>query len=407
MRLLSLELKNIGPFDEAHLDFRVEPGTEEIEVVPVTFVTGENGTGKSIIIDAIREAFGPAFARLSRNIVRDVADSRISPLLYDGKRRFGIANGFIWTNDVEFQQRLLIPPNHPHATPWVVDYWQSTLGTDAFKIEALAHPKHHEFLLDALQGTRPNSEATQFICHIDYLRDSRDPKEKRYGELLYKALEDIARAAIPDGRFAHVARSRLEPMFEQRGRLLSIDKLSAGSLYLIQRMLGLMGRMYSCHLVARREDDDLLSIPGLLLIDEAENHLHPKWQKRFIPTIQKVFPNLQIIVATHSPFVLASTHGARVFVCRAEGDHCVVEDVSDDYADRPVDEILRSPAFADTQPFSQEITDLLDERKAAIAARDEAGRKRIETKLLERNREYFDYFHVDDLMKKVAGGSDA
>jgi hypothetical protein len=32
-------------------------------------------------------------------------------------------------------------------------------------------------------------------------------------------------------------------------------------------------------------------------------------------------------VATHSPFILASTHGARVFACRAEGDHCVVREL--------------------------------------------------------------------------------
>jgi hypothetical protein len=415
MRLLSLELKNIGPFDEAHLDFRVVPGSEETEVVPVTFVTGENGTGKSIVIDAIRAAFGPQYGKLSREIVREGDDFRLLASLYDGrsvlfsgsnKRAPGsliISGSSLHMVPQMISSRMVMP----HPPSWVVDYWQSTLGIDAFQIEALAHPKHHEFLLHALQGTQPNAEATQIICHIDYLRDSRDPQEKRYGELLYRALESIAQAAIPDGRFAHVARSRLEPIFEQRGRLISIDKLSAGSLYLMQRMLGLLGRMYACHVATGRQDDDLRAIPGLLLIDEAENHLHPKWQKRFIPTIQKVFPNLQIIVATHSPFILASTHGARVFACRAEGDHCVVEDVSDDYADRPIDEILLSPAFADTQPFSQEITDLLDQRKAAIAARDDGKRRRIEAALLSRNREYFDYFHVDDLVKKVAGGSDA
>lgn len=411
MRLLSLDLKNIGPFDEAHLDFRAVPGSEATEVVPVTFVTGENGTGKSIVIDAIRAAFGTYYGTLSRSIVRNEASWRLHADLHDGKQVHRAQSdttqaGHVWVRSKLRDIPALVSNGNQSAPYWVVDYWQSTLGTDAFKIGALTHPKHASFLMGALQGTQPNAGATQLICHIDYLRDSRDPQEKGYGEQLYRALEEIARAAIPDGRFAHVTRSLLEPMFEQRGHLISIEKLSAGSLYLMQRMLGLLGRMYSCHVVTGRQDDDLLSIPGLLLIDEAENHLHPKWQKRFIPSIQQVFPNLQIIVATHSPFILASTPGARVFTCRAEGDHCVVEDVSDDYADRPVDEILLSPAFADTQPFSQEITDLLDERKAAIAARDDGKRRHIEGKLIERNREYFDYFHVADLVKKVAGGSD-
>ncbi len=403
MRLLSLDLENIGPFDEAHLDFRAVPGSDEPEVVPVTFITGENGTGKSIVIDAIRAAFGTYYANIQRNIARDGHSPALMALVYEeGRSKLSIDpyRGHWSTRPVkEFS-----PLPAPKA---VLDYWHSTLGTDSFKIEALAPPLKGDFLQSALEGTTSNAAATQLICHIDYLRDSRNPLEKRNGELLYKALDEIIRAALPDGCFAHVARSQLRPMFEQRGHLLSIEKLSAGSVYLMQRMLGLMSRMYSCHVSTGRQGDDILSIPGLLLIDEAENHLHPKWQKRFIPTIQKVFPNLQIIVATHSPFILASTHGARVFVCRAEGDHCVVEDVSDDYADRPIDEILLSPAFADTPPFSQEITDLLERRKAAITARDEVERKHIEALLLARNSEYFDYFHVEELVKKVAGGNDA
>lgn len=415
MRLLSLDLENIGPFDEAHLDFRAEPGSDEPEVVPVTFVTGENGTGKSIVIDAIRAAFGPQYARLSRNIVRDGQQFSLLAMLYDSRKTHDlrsrtVENGYLVTdiNEIYYLPKEIPYITQDHlATRWVVDYWQSALSTDSFHIENLTRPKHEEFLMGALQGTQSNTAATQLICHIDYLRDSRDPQEKRYGELLYRALEEIARAAVPDGRFAHVTRSRLEPVFEQRGHLIGVEKLSAGSLYLMQRMLSLMGRMYSCHVVTGRQGDDILSIPGLLLIDEPENHLHPKWQKRFIPTIQQVFPNLQIIVATHSPFILASTRGARVFVCRAEGDHCVVENVPDDYADSPIDQILASRAFADTLPFSQEITDLLERRKAAIEARDEAERKRIEAALLERNREYFDYFHVEELVKKAAGGNDA
>jgi hypothetical protein len=412
MRLLSLDLKNIGPFDEAHLDFRAEPGSDEPEVVPVTFVTGENGTGKSIVIDAIRAVFGPQYAQLSRNIVRDGGPFVLNAKLYDGRKTLSIHSEPIQADYITGRHEISRLPNvvsnHGSSAPhWIVDYWQSALSTDSFEIDNLARANHRNFLVQALQGTQRNTVAAQFICHLDYLRDSRAPQEERYGKLLYQALEVIVEAAITDGHFKYVTRSELRPVFEQRGRLVSIEKLSAGSLYLIQRMLGLLGRMYSCHVVTGRQGDDILSIPGLLLIDEAENHLHPKWQKRFIPTIQKVFPKLQIIVATHSPFILASTHGARVFVCRADGDHCVVEDVSNDYADQPIDEILSSPAFAGTPPFSQDITELLERRKAAITARDEVERKRIEALLLARNHEYFDYFHIDELVKKAAGGNDA
>src|SRR4051812_48321468 len=54
MRVLELDVRNIGPFREAHLEFLSEPE----ELPPVALITGENGTGKSIILDAIRARHG-------------------------------------------------------------------------------------------------------------------------------------------------------------------------------------------------------------------------------------------------------------------------------------------------------------------------------------------------------------
>lgn len=52
MKLLNLHIKNIGPFKEAFLDFATEFRKRKAE--PVTIITGINGAGKSILIDAIR-----------------------------------------------------------------------------------------------------------------------------------------------------------------------------------------------------------------------------------------------------------------------------------------------------------------------------------------------------------------
>lgn len=45
---------------------------------------------------------------------------------------------------------------------------------------------------------------------------------------------------------------------------------------------------------------------GVVLIDELDLHLHPKWQKKIISDLKKTFPNLQFIVTTHSPFIVQS-----------------------------------------------------------------------------------------------------
>ena len=48
---------------------------------------------------------------------------------------------------------------------------------------------------------------------------------------------------------------------------------------------------------------DLESLSGIVLIDEIEQHLHPKWQRGIFPRLRDKFPNIQFIVATHSPLV--------------------------------------------------------------------------------------------------------
>lgn len=55
------------------------------------------------------------------------------------------------------------------------------------------------------------------------------------------------------------------------------------------------------------------NLPGIVLIDEIELHLHISWQRKVLPFLVKVFPNLQFIVATHSPFVVSSIESAVVY----------------------------------------------------------------------------------------------
>jgi len=54
-------------------------------------------------------------------------------------------------------------------------------------------------------------------------------------------------------------------------------------------------------------------VQGIVLIDEIETHLHLELQKVILPFIAATFPNIQFIVATHSPFVITSDPNAVVF----------------------------------------------------------------------------------------------
>ncbi len=53
-------------------------------------------------------------------------------------------------------------------------------------------------------------------------------------------------------------------------------------------------------------EDAAKETSGIVLIDEIDLHLHPKWQRRIVRELQSAFPDLQFIATTHSPFILQS-----------------------------------------------------------------------------------------------------
>ncbi|HDU4322122.1 TPA: AAA family ATPase [Klebsiella aerogenes] len=52
---------------------------------------------------------------------------------------------------------------------------------------------------------------------------------------------------------------------------------------------------------------------GLVLIDEIDAHLHVSLQRKILPFLNGLYPNIQFIVTTHSPFVIGSLDNAVVF----------------------------------------------------------------------------------------------
>src|SRR5262249_5044972 len=49
--------------------------------------------------------------------------------------------------------------------------------------------------------------------------------------------------------------------------------------------------------------------PGVVLIDELDLHLHPKWQRIVVGRLSEAFPKVQFVGTTHSPFIIQSLHG--------------------------------------------------------------------------------------------------
>lgn len=398
MRINSLHIKNIGPFKEARIDFATAANSESGEQ-PITIITGMNGAGKSIVIDSIRAIL--SCQELERNIVADEKDFCVEvDLEYDGTGMKHLSASKLESGHFQFvdYQNLHRLFNYGYDMPdrvynWVADYWSSKLPADSFQIKNMVSIEHSKVLKDSMLGKKSNVALTNFICQVDYLRSSEMPKEKELGGCLYSSVKSIINECLDNGEFLYVRRTDSTPIVRQNGIELSLEKLSSGNIFLIEHLVMLLCKMYSVCVLKEMEPSDITRIPGLLLIDEIENHLHPKWQKKILGIIRRTFPNLQIILTTHSPFVVSSIDGARVYTCVSKGDHSVIEDETDKYTHLPVEEILASDVFA-VSSFNDDITDLMKRRKEMIGSGNMKGAKEIEAKLIEINPEYFLYLNL-------------
>ena len=86
----------------------------------------------------------------------------------------------------------------------------------------------------------------------------------------------------------------------------SFDELASGYAAILDIVTDLMMRM-------EKNSSKKYDLPGFVLIDEVDAHLHLSLQKNILPTLTTLFPNIQFIVTTHSPFVLSSISNAVVY----------------------------------------------------------------------------------------------
>jgi len=75
----------------------------------------------------------------------------------------------------------------------------------------------------------------------------------------------------------------------------------------------------ACLLNPQLESRVMEDTPGIVLIDELDMHLHPKWQRALTLGLQRAFPSVQFIVASHSPQVLSEMRPEQIIVLSGNG----------------------------------------------------------------------------------------
>jgi predicted ATP-binding protein involved in virulence len=100
-----------------------------------------------------------------------------------------------------------------------------------------------------------------------------------------------------------------EVTFKERGAPVTFEQLSAGYTGVITIVIDLLSRLSE----NQPEVAVLDEFRGVVVIDEVELHLHPKWKYDFVNKLREIFPNLQFIMTTHSPTVILGASKEAVF----------------------------------------------------------------------------------------------
>lgn len=182
---------------------------------------------------------------------------------------------------------------------------------DNYKIEEFPRNEFVKYLLDLkmTEALARNSKKTEKADEIQAWFEKLE-------QLLKKIFDDQSVQLIFDEETFefHIVQQDKEPF--------DFNTLSSGYQAVLDIVLDLMMRMQN-----QIQRSFAFQLPGIVLIDEIETHLHLELQKNIMPLLTTVFPNIQFIVTAHSPFILNSLENVVIYDLEK---HLLVENGLDD-----------------------------------------------------------------------------
>ena len=154
-------------------------------------------------------------------------------------------------------------------------------------------------------------------------------------------------------------------LIDRRGETLAVRQLSHGERGILAVMLDLTWRMG--HLNSELTDP-AGEAGAVVLIDEIDLHLHPKWQRQIVRKLTETFPRCQFIATTHSPQIIGEVEHDRIQILTEDEAYSPPHSFGID-SSRVLEEIM------DANPRNKEVLELLTQIKEEID-KDALGRAR-------------------------------
>ena len=381
MKIRSLTLKHIGVFEDETIVF---PEKKEKDKAEIHILTGQNGTGKTTILQGLASKmlevkpfaeFKPLISSsFKRNFLKrwnrdnEYEESKHGNIIFENgekksfeRPRIMINTGLVSnSNEVEDfakrvsekQKELYQVSLKEYANNYICNFIAFAYSGYRFieheeSVETKDKPKYNplEKALEFDKSFTQNDYTLNQWLAINsskraLARESGDKKGTERFDKNIKNIELIIREITGQTiKFETVYDIDIKIVANIEGKKLDFDLLPDGLRSLISWIGDLLMRMDA---LKWENDLPVFEREFILFLDEIEVHLHPSWQRKVLPVVQKLFKNAQIFITTHSPFIVNSIDGAYIYELKLDaGGKCKVElpiGISD--TSKPIDEIL-------------------------------------------------------------------
>lgn len=369
----------------------------------INLLLGDNGSGKTTVLRAIAAtAFGPA----AKDILRDSSIVRLGKT--EGLLQAGVClheqdrstekHRTLAVGLDRMGERLDVTTRLDVQSDWIPersqkfddaeykDFWKPVYESqnDAFFIVGYGATRLVEQLDKYNPGARSKVRPMRDQRVASLFEDSFSliplaswlPQLKPRSR--YEQVVKLLNAMIKPGRFEFGGQQdkRGDYMF-QRGELaIPFQSLSDG----YRAYIGWVGDLLHHLCFGCPSGNELVDMHGIVLVDEVDLHLHPKWQMKVLEKISKIFPKLQFIVTSHSPLVASSLEWMNVFTLKTNGNdnQTVAKRLKQSIHGLDADQVLLSEFFGlKTTRASGKISQLGQLQRKARHGDTDAARKII------------------------------
>lgn len=281
-------------------------------------LTGKNGSGKTTTLNFLYENLKQivqdridVLQKLQLIRERDYAQFEETEAEYHLKNDTNIAPVFpLFSRDINFYI------NHKVQSPVLLTHFLARRTVDVESVKTITNTSLIVDLIKEDKTTNFRQKLKQYFVNKKvsqvFAQLEQNTEKFNHIEKFFQDLEYIFQMVFEDNALKLIFDEKAFELYvkTQNNQRINFNHLSDGFSSYLDIIFDLLTRVD----IIREDIQDYTYNPcGFVLIDEPEIHLHLELQYQVLPILTKLFPNLQFIVATHSPAVISSIKNATVY----------------------------------------------------------------------------------------------